>query len=249
MAFKHAVEDEIVQRDRGLQRIADDIVEIEAGKPPCLGEAVGMDEHDRAEFLGLLPERRKGRIGEFLAGHVSQYLHALELERRHAARELARGLVAVGHRDGAQRSETIGLCRHIGRNTVIDHPGGLDGDVRWHRVVALRRRAHDELQVDAHGVEIGKTLVMAGHQPAAVAVLARIERLGLRRCEIDERNGSRVEMRLYELCRLRDCDMGMDVDGHALRPRGTPLFGALWTRGGRSVTIPVLGHAESFLCR
>src|SRR5262249_16223123 len=120
---------------------------------------------------------------------------------------------------------------------------------RWHRVVALRRRAHDELQVDTHGIEIGKALVMASHQPAAVAVLARIERLGLRRCEIDERNGSRVQIPLYQPFHLRDCYMGRDVDGQALRPRGTPLFGALWTRGGRSVTIPVLGHAESFLCR
>ncbi len=54
--LKHAIEDEIVQRDRGLQRVADDVVEVEAGEASRLGEAIGMNEHHRAEFLGLLPE-------------------------------------------------------------------------------------------------------------------------------------------------------------------------------------------------
>src|SRR5215470_14468888 len=92
MALKHAIEDEIVQRDRGLQRIADDIVKIEAGKAPRLGETVRMDNHDRAEFLSLLPERCEVRIGQFLAGHVGQYLHAFELKRRYTTVEFSRGL-------------------------------------------------------------------------------------------------------------------------------------------------------------
>ena len=78
VALQHAVEDQVVQRDRGLERIADDVVEIEAGEPLGLGEAVGMDHHQRAELLGLLPERREGRIGQFLAVDVGEDLHALE---------------------------------------------------------------------------------------------------------------------------------------------------------------------------
>src|SRR5262249_26144163 len=97
--------------------------------------------------------------------------------------------------------------------------------------------------------EIGEALVVAGHQPAAVAVLARIEGPGLRRREIDEWNGGWIEMRLDELCRLRDRDVRMDVDGNALRSRRPPGLAALPARGGRAVTIPVLGHSGSSFVR
>src|SRR6266481_7714095 len=39
----------------------------------------------------------------------------------------------------------------------------------------------------------------------------------------------------------------MDIDGHALRSRRPPGLGARRARGGRSVTIPVMGHVDSFL--
>src|SRR5262249_5128642 len=84
MALKHAVEDEIVQRDRSLQWIADDVVEVEAREASRLGEAVGVNEHDGAEFLGPPPERRESGVGEFSAGDIGENLHALELELRHA---------------------------------------------------------------------------------------------------------------------------------------------------------------------
>ena len=161
MAFEHAVEDEVVQRDRGLERIADDVVEIEAAETLCLREPHRMNEHDGAELLGLLPERRERRFGQFLAVDVGENLHALELELLHAALELRDGLVAVRHRHGAERREPIRLARHIFADAVIDDARGLDGDVERHRVIALRRRAHDELPVDAHGVEIGEALIVA----------------------------------------------------------------------------------------
>ena len=80
MALEHAVEDQVMQRDRRLERIADDVVEVEAREALALGEAVRMDHDQRAELLGLLPERRKGRIGQLLAGDVGQDLDALEAE-------------------------------------------------------------------------------------------------------------------------------------------------------------------------
>src|SRR5262249_43872262 len=91
--LEHAVEDEIVQRDRGIERITDDVVEVEARKASRLGEAVGMDEHDCAELLGLLPERRESGVRELFAGYIGENLHAFELERCNAALKLARGFV------------------------------------------------------------------------------------------------------------------------------------------------------------
>src|SRR6516162_132605 len=61
--LEHAVKDQIMQRDRGLERIADNVIEIETRQPRCFGKAIGMDHHQRAELFRLLPERRECRIG------------------------------------------------------------------------------------------------------------------------------------------------------------------------------------------
>src|SRR5690348_1672940 len=62
MTLKDAIEDQIVQRDRRLQRIADDIVEIEPCQPGSFSKAVGMDHHQGPELLRFLPEWRECRI-------------------------------------------------------------------------------------------------------------------------------------------------------------------------------------------
>ena len=56
--FEHAVEDQVVQRNGRVERIADHVVEVEAREPLGVGEAVGMDDHQGVELLGLLPEWR-----------------------------------------------------------------------------------------------------------------------------------------------------------------------------------------------
>ena len=80
MPFEHAVEDQIMQRDGGLERVANHVVEIEAREPSAFGEAVGMNDDERAERLGRLPERRVLRLREFVARHVGQDLGALHAE-------------------------------------------------------------------------------------------------------------------------------------------------------------------------
>ena len=62
MTLQNAIEYQIVQRDRRLQRIADDIIEIKARQPGGVGEAIGMDYHQSPEFFRFLPEWRECRI-------------------------------------------------------------------------------------------------------------------------------------------------------------------------------------------
>ena len=78
MPLEDAVEDQVVQRDRGVERIADHVVEVKARETLRLGETVRVDQHQRAEFLGFLPERRESRIGQLLAVDVGEDLDALE---------------------------------------------------------------------------------------------------------------------------------------------------------------------------
>ena len=49
-------------------------------QPLGVREAVGVDHHQHAQLLGLLPERREGRVGQLAAVDVGQHLHALEAE-------------------------------------------------------------------------------------------------------------------------------------------------------------------------
>ena len=60
--------------------------------------------------------------------------------------------------------------------------------------------------------------------------------------ETGERDGREIEMRLDELRRAGDRDVGVNVDGDALRPHQAAGFGAGRAGRGRGVAVPVLGH-------
>ena len=132
MPFEHAVKNQIMQRDRGLERIADDVVEIKALKARGLGEAVGVDHHQNAKLFGLLPERREGRIGQLLAVYIGEDFDAGEAKRLDAALELLGGFVAVGHRHRAKAFEAVRMFAAIFGDTVIDEPRRFDRDVERH---------------------------------------------------------------------------------------------------------------------
>ena len=200
-----------------------------------------MDDDERAELLGLLPERRIVRLRQLAAGDIGQDLHALHAERLHAALELVGRFLAVHQRHGAERDEAVGLARDVFREPVVDHARGLHRDVERHGVEALVRRRHHQLHVDAHGVEIGKALVIAGDARADVLFLLLAQRLGLGRGEMRKRDRRHVEMRLDEGGGLRNRDMGMDVDGGALRPDLAPRLAVLAGRG-RLVLVPLRRH-------
>src|SRR6185312_15607088 len=95
--------------------------------------------------------------------------------------------------------------------------------------------------------EIGEPPVDA-RGGADVGLLLRRQRLGLGAGKMGERDGRPVEMRLDEFRRLRDADMGMDVDGHAPRPQLAPRL-AVAARRGAFVFIPLLGHETMSLLK
>ena len=71
-AVERAFENQMLQRNRGIERIADRVrqpaVALEA-----LGEfrrALRMDEQDGAELFGLGPDRMEFGVGEILARHA-----------------------------------------------------------------------------------------------------------------------------------------------------------------------------------
>ena len=180
MPLQHAVEDQVVQGDGGLERIADHVVEVEAREPLGVGEAVGMDDDERVELFGLLPERREVRLGELpcprhWSGSPTPFMPSDFTQR---SSSLAASPPS-DERHGAERHEAVGLARDVFREPVVHQARGLDRDVERHGVEALVRRRHHQLKVDAHGVEIGEALVVAGDARADVLFLLLAQRLGL----------------------------------------------------------------------
>ncbi len=54
---------QVVKRERCIERIAENIVEIEMGQALAMGESVRMHHDERAELLGLGKEGAEFRIG------------------------------------------------------------------------------------------------------------------------------------------------------------------------------------------
>ncbi len=125
-------------------------------------------------------------------------------------------------------------------DAVVDDLRRLDRDVERHRVVALQRRRRDHLDVDGHRIEIGKPVLVTA-TGADIGGLLLGERLRFRRGEMEQRNARHIEMRGDEFRRLRNVDMGVDVDGDAFRPQLAPGLAVL-ARSGRTVLVPLLGH-------
>src|SRR5262249_39817992 len=57
MTIANAIEYQVVQRDRCLERITDDIVKVKPCQPRSVSETIRMDHHHGAELFRFLPER------------------------------------------------------------------------------------------------------------------------------------------------------------------------------------------------
>src|SRR5664279_1711667 len=243
MAFEDAVEDQVVQRHRGVERIADHVVEVKARETLRLGETGRVDQHQRVELLGFFPERRESRIGQFLAVDVGKNLDALEAERLHAALEFLCRLVAVLHRHAAERNKPVAVLADIFGDAVVEGAGGLHADIDGQVVIDLRRRWADELHVDAHLVHDAKTLVRRAYTRAYVGRLLCHQSLRLGRRVLNQRIGGLLEMRRHDLGDARHRDMRVHIDGETFRPRLAPRL-AVFARRGVRVFVPDR-HRES----
>ena len=155
-----------MQRQRRLERIAEHVVEIEMGQPLAMGEAVRMHHDEGAELLGAGKERAEFRIGQFLAVDIGQDLDALQFQVLHDVVEFAHRDLRLLQGDDAEPDKAVGLARAIFRDAVIGEAMCAFGDLGIDRVVTLRRRGRDDLDVDAHVVEIEQAAIDRGHDLA-----------------------------------------------------------------------------------
>ena len=85
-------------------------------------------------------------------------------------------------------------------------------DLGIDRIIALGRSRSDDLNIDAHLVEIEQAAVDGGHHLADILFLLRIDFPGRGIGKMSQRNPFDIDMRLRQLGGLRDDDMGVNVD-------------------------------------
>ena len=105
-------------------------------------------------------------------------IYTLQLEMVHDVVEFAHrdlGLLKCHH---AEADETVRPPSAIFGDAVIGHAVRGFRDFRVNRVVALAGRGGDDLDVDAHPVEIEQALVDRRHDIGDVLVLQRVDLAG-----------------------------------------------------------------------
>ena len=109
VALQHAAEDDVRERDRGVERIADDVGEEVLRETPRLGESARVQEDDGPERLGPGPEPVKALVAEIDAANVGADLQPAETQSLHAVFQFGQCEFRRLHRHGSERDETVGV--------------------------------------------------------------------------------------------------------------------------------------------
>src|ERR1700720_1579992 len=151
-AVERALEDQMRQRDRGLQRVADNIRQPAAALQPAagfeLGRALRMNEDDDAKLLRLGPERMQlwiGKLGAVNAPADQRAAHAETLDR---ILQLLGGEIGVCQRHRGEADEAVRrLAADLGELLVLQFDD-LRGELALGIVPEIRIDA-ERLDVDA----------------------------------------------------------------------------------------------------
>ena len=113
-AVERALEDQVRQRDRGFERVADRVgQEAVAGEPAARLQFAGAErvhEDQHPELLALRPERVEFRIGEVLAGDAAGDADAAEAEILDRMLDLLGGEIGVLQRRRREGDEAVGMA-------------------------------------------------------------------------------------------------------------------------------------------
>src|SRR4029450_7172959 len=154
------------ERDRAIDQVADGVGQVIALRPRAHQRlAALMEEHQRAELLGGLPERTELRLLERAAVDVIVDLDALEPDLRHAALELPDRRLDVLHGERAEaRASLWPRLRHCA-DLVVGGPRRGQRDLRVEVIVVEPDVRRDDVHVDAQRVHVGGPLL--GRPPGA----------------------------------------------------------------------------------
>src|SRR5436190_6509604 len=192
---ERALEDQVRERDGGLERIADHVVEVAVALEPVLEVGRGasglrVDEDHHAELLGLGPERVELRIADLHAVDAAADPGAAQPVLLHALLELLGGEVGVLQRHRREGDEALGIGGARLRELLVLELDDLPGEIAVRRVPV--RVDAERLDVDAllvHGPKSRRHLgghmqVRSERRPTQFQIHQR-QRLGHRAVRVD----------------------------------------------------------------
>jgi hypothetical protein len=161
VAVEHAAEDQVARGDRGVERIAEQIGEIEALHALATDGLQRMQEHRQAELLDPREDRLEGRIVEIAVVDVGAHVDAAHARQLAHPVELVDGTLRVEHRQGRKHDETIRM-RFVGFDGRI--VPSFRQSMRQVGVgpVQHRRGQRERVHADALAIHVGEALLDVG---------------------------------------------------------------------------------------
>ncbi len=212
-ALDDAAEHQRRCRDGGVERIADQVVEIVVLQTVGTRHVVRVHHAECRVLVCHLPHRLERRIVQVLAHDVGADLHALEIELRDGALQLVGGRLRRLHRQRCDAVEVLRIVADVpGDLVVLDdrgrgrEPGILIVEEGLRRVgqhlhVHVRRLHVLEPLLDIEAAARQRPVRHAGHRPLEHVLLDLLERRrDLRHLLVEEIHG------------LLGADVGVRVD-------------------------------------
>src|SRR5262245_20623730 len=148
------------ERDRAIDQVADGVGQVIALRPRAhQGLAALMEEDQRAELLGRLPEGTELRLLERPAVDVIVDLDALEPDLRHAALELRDRRLDVLHGKRPEPRKPLRPSLRHRADLVVGGPRRGQGDLRVEVIVVEPDVRRDHVHVDAQRVHVAEPLL------------------------------------------------------------------------------------------
>ena len=160
--FEVAVEDQLPDAQRGIQRMSDGVREIMVAHPADQAGAERMQENQNAEFLDAREEFFQARARQVDAPDIGAQLDP-------AKSQLADGAVQFGDRHAGvlQRHRTHAHqpvrmpCDEIS-DMIVDHMAAIARHFRRRRIDEVTGVGRDHLHVDAVAVHVGEAGIEIG---------------------------------------------------------------------------------------
>ena len=158
-ALDHAAEHETGRRNGGVERIADQVVEVIVLHPIDAGDVIRMHHAERVVLVRHLPHRLELRLVEVLAVDVGADLHALQPELGNGALQLIGGGLRRLHRQGSDAVEAPRIIADVLGDLVVLHDAGRGGQPGVLIVEEGLRRVGQHLHVDVGGFHVLQPLL------------------------------------------------------------------------------------------
>ena len=202
---EHTLENQFLQRNRCVQRIADHIrqpaIALEPGGQ--LGRALRMNKEHHAQLLRLGQHGVVDRVAEVIAGHAAAYGRAFQAMFADGVIEHLHGQVGKLHRQRSKGRQTLRVIgAQLGEAFVVDAANRLGG-----LAVLFVPKGIDaqHLQVDAHavhGFEAGVQLLRHLQEMLRHTFDRRQNSLGIGTHQVQPGLEIAVRVRVHRACAL-----------------------------------------------